>query len=126
MEEIRGFSLPFRIDHRTGGVAQESGEEKIKENLIHILLTGIGERVMLREYGGGIRQLLHDPNNAALQAIVQRQVARSISRWEPRVLLRKIDLIQEDATLIIRLDYVIRQTLQAQNLKVPLGWGGVS
>jgi len=124
-EEIRGFSIPFRFDPATGGVAQESGAEKLKENIIHILLTGIGERVMRRDYGGGIRQLVHDPNNDALRAIVQHQIAKSIGQWEPRVLLQNVTVTQQDGTLIAEIEYVIRRTQQPESLSVPIGLGGV-
>jgi phage baseplate assembly protein W len=124
-EEIRGFSIPFRFDPATGGVAQESGPEKLKENIIHILLTGVGERAMRREYGGGIRQLVHDPNNDALRAIVQHQIAKSIGQWEPRVLLQSVTVTAQNGTLIADLQYVIRRTQQPQSLSVPIGLGGV-
>ena len=60
-EKYSGFSFPFHID-ASGRVAWTSGPEKLKENIKHILLTGLGERVMRRDYGGGLRQLVHDPN----------------------------------------------------------------
>lgn len=125
MDDIRGFSLPFQIDSGTGGVAWAAGEKKLKENLIHILLTGVGERVMRPDYGGGIRQLIHDPNNEALRAIVQHQVAKSIGQWEPRVTLQEVVVTQEEAALIVQLNYVLRQTGQPQSLSVPIGLGGL-
>jgi hypothetical protein len=125
MNDICGFSLPFRIDPTTGGVAWAGGDEKLKENLIHILLTGVGERVMRPGYGGGMRQLLHDPNNEALRAIVQHQIARSIGEWEPRVMLQEVVVTQEAGTLVVRLQYVVRRTQQPQSLSVPIGLGGL-
>ena len=124
-EEIRGFSSPFRINPNSGGVAQEAGAEKLKENIIHILLTGAGERVMQREYGGGIRQLVHDPNSEALRAIVQFQIAKSIGRWEPRVELKQVEVQVQGPTLIAKLRYVIRRTQQLQSLSDPIGLGGI-
>jgi phage baseplate assembly protein W len=124
-EDIRGFSLPFRIDPASGGVVQASGPEKIKENIVHLLLTGVGERVMRRDYGGGLHQLVHDPNNDALRAIVQHQLAKSIGQWEPRVLLQDVTVTQQDGTLVVELRYVIRRTQQPQSVSVPLGLGGV-
>lgn len=121
--EIRGFSIPFRIGPN-GGVAQESGPEKLKENLIHILLTGVGERAMRRDYGGGIRQLVHDPNNDALRALVQHQIGKSIGQWEPRVLLQGVTVSQQDGTLIARVDYIIRNSGEIQSVSVPLNLGG--
>ncbi len=124
-EEIRGFSLPFRIDPATGGVAWARGDEKLKENLIHILLTGAGERVMQPDYGGGIRQLVHDPNNEVLRAVVQHQIAKSIGQWEPRIALQEIVVTPEEGTLVIRLRYVVRRTRQPGSLSVPIGLGGL-
>lgn len=124
-EEVCGFSLPFRIHPGGGGIVQAGGPEKLKENIIHILLTNIGERVMRRDYGGGIRQLVHDPNNDALRAIVQHQISKSIGQWEPRVLLEDIGIIQQEGTLIAELRYVVRQTGQPQSVSVPIGLGGV-
>jgi phage baseplate assembly protein W len=124
-QNAHGFSIPFRIDPATGGVAPEGGPEKLKENLIHILLTGVGERVMRRDYGGGIRQLVHDPNNDALRAIVQHQIARSVGQWEPRVQLQDVVVTQEQGTLIVTLHYVVRRTQQPGSLSVPIGLGGI-
>lgn len=123
-EEIRGFSFPFRIDS-SGGVAQTSGPEKLKENIKHILLTGIGERVMRRDNGGGLRQLVHDPNNDALRAIVQHQIAKSIGYWEPRVQVQGVTVTQKDGMLSIEILYVISQTQQLQSTSVPIGLGGI-
>jgi phage baseplate assembly protein W len=124
MDDVLGFSLPFRINS-AGSVAWGNGSEKLKENLIHILLTGTGERVMRRDYGGGIRQLVHDPNNEALRAIVQHQIAKSVGRWEPRVQLQDVVVTQEGGTLMITLRYVVRRTRQPQSLSVPIGLGGI-
>lgn len=119
-EDISGFASPFRIDPDTGGIAWASGMEKLKANIIHILLTGVGERVMLREYGGGIRQLVHDPNNEALRAIVQHQIAKSIGRWEPRVMLQRVTVTVEQSVLKAELEYVVRRNRQPHRLSIPL------
>lgn len=125
-EEIQGFSIPFRIDPTTGGIVQQSGDEKLKENIIHILLTRIGERVMRRTYGGGVHDLVHDPNNDALRALAQHQIAKAISQWEPRVLLQGIDVTQErqergEGQLFVRIRYVVRRTNQAESVSLPIG-----
>ena len=124
-DEMVGFSFPFRLNPETGGIAQADGLRKIKENVIHLLLTGIGERVMQREYGGGIRQLIHDPNNDALRAIVQHQIGKAISQWEPRVLLQNVQVTQQEGMMVIEVQYVERQTQQFQMLAVPVSIGVV-
>jgi phage baseplate assembly protein W len=125
--DIHGFAFPFRIDRDTGRVAAESGDDKLRANIAHILMTGVGERIMRRGYGGGLRQLVHDPNNNALWAIVQHQVAKAIGLLEPRVQVQELTLSQSDdgATLFVTVRYIIRNTKQVQNLSVPVGLGGL-
>lgn len=125
-EQTSGFSIPFRIDSAHGGVAQQNDHAaKLQENIIHLLMTGIGERAMRRGYGGGMKQLLHDPNNDALRAIVQHQIAKAITQNEPRVILQGVSVSQEDGTLTATLSYLIRQNQVPQNLTVPIGLGGI-
>lgn len=119
--EIRGFAFPFRIDPATGGIAQQSGDEKLKENLKHLLLTRIGERVMNRTYGGGVYDLVHDPNNDALRALAQHQISKAISHWEPRILLQDLEITQKNGQLFIQIRYVIRRTNQAESISLPIG-----
>ncbi len=123
-ETICGFAFPFRLD-AGGGLAETSGTDKLKQNIIHLLLTGIGERVMRRDYGGGLRELVHDPNNDALRAITQYQIARAIEQWEPRVQVQGVTIVQSDGELFIQLRYSIRQIQQPQNLSIPIGVGGI-
>lgn len=124
-EPVRGFSLPFRIDPLTGGVAAETGAEKLKENVIAVLLTDIGERVMRREYGGGIRALVHDPNNDALRAIVQRQIAKGIQQNEPRVQVQSVTVAQQGGTLVAELRYLVLESRQLQGVTIPLALGAL-
>ena len=123
---LSGFSIPFRIDSANGGISrQQIQDEKLKENLIHIIMTNIGERVMRRKYGGGVQQLLHDPNNDAMRAIIQHQLSKAIIENESRILLQGVDIAQQDATVIAEIKYLVKQTQQPQNLSVPLGLGGI-
>jgi uncharacterized protein len=123
-EEICGFSFPFRINP-AGEISRTSGPEKLKENIKCILLTGIGERVMRRDYGGGLRQLVHDPNNDVLRSIVQHQIAKAIEQWEPRVQIQGLTVSTDEGTLYIEVRYLIRQTYQVQSLSVPIELGGI-
>jgi hypothetical protein len=121
-ETVRGFAFPFRIDPLTGGVALRSGDDKIRDNITQILLTGAGERIMDRDYGVGLRQILHDPNDDALASIAIYQIARAVARLEPRVLLQDVRFERQDTTLSIAVLYVVRRTRQTQSVSVPFGF----
>lgn len=123
-DEVRGFSIPFRVD-AAGSVAEACGPAKLRQNVLHLLRTRVGERVMRREYGGGIHQLVHDPNDDALRALVRQQIARLLARWEPRIQLREVEVGQHEGTLVVHLRYLIRQTREVRSLSVPVGLGAL-
>ena len=85
----RGFAFPFRINPNTGGVAATKGNDKFQENLKHMLLTHIGDRLMLRQYGGGVTQLLHENINEGIVGVARHQISKAILRYEPRILPRR-------------------------------------
>jgi phage baseplate assembly protein W len=130
-QPITGFAFPFRITRDpvtgTGGVASMSGDEKLRANIVHILLTNVGERVMSRAYGGGLRALVQDPNNGALWAVVRHQVGKSIGALEPRVLLQQLDVSPSDdgATLFVSVTYLVKRTQAVQSLRVPITLSGL-
>lgn len=122
-DSLRGFTFPFRIDPDTGGVATSADDEKLRENIAHIIMTGVGERTMRRTYGGGLQQLVHDPNNDVMRKIVQHQVAKSLAALEPRILLTGVHIAQDGPTLTLRISYVVRRSKQNQVFSVPFGMG---
>jgi phage baseplate assembly protein W len=118
---ISGPRFPFTIDPSTGRVAVSSGSQKLKENLIHLLLTNIGERLMARQYGGGISALLHENVNDALLAVARHQVGRAILQFEPRVLPQQIDVTPDGATVVIRIEYLEAATATTQSAVITVG-----
>jgi hypothetical protein len=141
--EPRGFAFPFRIE-REGGVAAEAGVEKLRDNVVHVLFTNLGERVMRRDYGAGLRQLVHDPINDALLSVVQHQVIKGIAQAEPRVEVTAVRVAAHrhgSATmtegvgtlgreppgdaLVVEVEFRVRATGQPVSLSVPVGLGGV-
>jgi hypothetical protein len=117
---IRGFAFPFHIDPRTGGVATTVGPDKLKGNLTHLLLTRVGERLMVREYGGGVNQLLHENINNGLIAVARHQIGRAMLRFEPRVLPQEISVIQHEGTLYLRIQYIQADRPGLQTLAMPI------
>ncbi len=117
---LRGFAFPFRIDPRTGGVAVSDGERKLEENLKHLLLTRIGERVMAREYGGGVTQLLQENVNDGLVAVARHQISRAIVRFEPRALPQDVAVVPRDGELLLRVRYLHADSRGVQTTVIPI------
>ncbi|HEX2571529.1 MAG TPA: GPW/gp25 family protein [Polyangia bacterium] len=118
--QLRGIAFPFRIDSRSGGVAVTEGGDKLKENLKHLLLTRTGERVMVRDYGGGVAQLLHENINDGLVALARHQITRAIVRFEPRVLPQDVSVVPDGAQLYLRVRYIQADSPGLQTMVIPL------
>ena len=62
-----------------------SDANTIKSDLLILLLTNFGERVMLNSFGANLRQLVFEQNNPALETVATSLINTAIAKWEPRV-----------------------------------------
>lgn len=120
-DEIQGFAFPFRIDPRTGRVAQASGLEKLRQNVRVVLGTRLGERPMLPEYGTRLPGLVQEPNDDVVGDILQRQAQQAVLRWEPRIVVTGATLRQSEGVAELYLQYVQTTLPAADQMTVPLG-----
>lgn len=67
-----------------------NGIAHIQQSLRDILLTPIGSRVMRRDYGSVVADLIDQPLNNATLLQLYAGVAMAIAQWEPRVVLERI------------------------------------
>lgn len=69
-----------------------TGDDHLRQSIADILMTPIGSRVMRRDYGSALLELLDQPWNAVLRMRVFGAVALAVLRWEKRIRLRKVSL----------------------------------
>ena len=81
--------------NRTTGAAI-SGLEHLRQSVGDILSTPIGSRVMRREYGSLVPELIDHPDNNTSQVRLFSAVASALLRWEPRFRLTRVG-VQRDA-----------------------------
>jgi phage baseplate assembly protein W len=86
-----GIPYPTRKTPRGYWYSQQ-GADQIKSDLLCLLLTNPGERVMLPEFGTPLKQLLFEQNDSFLRQEAQRVIAQAISLWEPRIVVQKIEV----------------------------------
>lgn len=75
-----------------GLMATQSGINQVKSDLLILLMTNPGERVMLPDYGTPLRKLIFDPNDATLEEQTKQLIIDSIRKWEPRVTISQINV----------------------------------
>jgi len=73
-----------------GILAPLSGVNQIKADLLQLLLTNPGERVMLPNFGTPLRKLIFEPNDPRLAQQAKIMIANSIAQWEPRIEINNI------------------------------------
>lgn len=120
MALYRGFSFPFRKEGSSYPV-QATDADLIRESLKQIVLTGRGERIMRPDFGTSALSYIFENNDLVLEENLRTEVFNSISKYEPRVLVTRIDAKREDTTLDLTIQYVILATRQVDTLSVPLG-----
>lgn len=84
-----GLQYPL-VKGPRGLLAQKSGVDQIKADLLQLLLTNPGERVMIPNYGTPLRTLFFEPNDASLAVRAKQMIANAILTWEPRVVVTDI------------------------------------
>jgi phage baseplate assembly protein W len=91
-----GITLPLK--NGEGGFFEQAftSFEQAKSNLKNLLLTARGERIMLPEFGSGLRQLLFEPIDDLFEEKVSKTIVDSVSFWLPYINIEEIDVEMTD------------------------------
>lgn len=89
--EFLGAPYPI-VKTPRGLLATQRGLNQVKSDLLTLLLTIPGERVMLVDYGTPLNQLIFEPNDATLAARAREMIINSIKLWEPRITVEQIEV----------------------------------
>lgn len=73
------------------------GIDHLEQSIRDILTTPIGTRVMRREYGSRIPELVDRPMTPALAADLYAAAAEALHRWEPRLRLLRVQVLDARA-----------------------------
>lgn len=118
----RGVSFPFRVGP-DGRIAWSVAEQNIREAITVILMTELRERVMLPEFGGGLRSLLFEPNTVATRTRIQSLIATGLAQWEPRIAVQSVSVEQDPTdtgTAIATIVYTLIATQAQQSVSLTI------
>jgi phage baseplate assembly protein W len=138
--QFSGMPYPI-VKHPLGLLRTQTGISQIKSDLLVLLLTEPGERVMLPGFGTPLKKFMFEPNDVSLVESVRNTIIESIRNWEPRIRVTDIQVTNsrgeieasgspyeggEDTehVLLIRIsftDFNNIQEVQELKLEVPLG-----
>jgi phage baseplate assembly protein W len=113
-----GVSLPFNGQ----GVFNKTftTRDQIKSNMINLILTNKGERVMNPEFGADVRKSLFEQITDDTTNIIKTRIINAVSTFIPEVTLTNIDIttIPDNNTINILIEYKINISGTADQIHV--------
>lgn len=107
------------------------GNDHLRQSIADILGTPLGTRVMRRDYGSMVPDLIDQPANPLTRQLVFAATAVAIARWEPRIRLRRVGVSTDNSAGKMAVDiHGERVDLPQANgrvlLSIPIRSGGVA
>lgn len=114
-----GFPVTFKKGSYTVDLSEE--ELDIRESLIILLTTTLGERVMRPDYGANMEDMLFESINVTTASIITSRLKRAILFHEPRVNASNINMVPDLANgfIEVTIEYTIIATNTRTNLVFP-------
>ena len=114
-----GISYPVKINKKRA-FNTEDDIKLIEGNIIQILGTRKGERVMLPLFGSRILDYIHEPLDHITCALLRYELIDAVSRWEPRITIDRkntsVTPYPEQFRVMATLRYYLKTYKQNQNL----------
>ena len=117
MSQGLSVALPLRKDAVDGAYAlNKSLRDMAEQNLKMVILTSPGERVMIPEFGVGIRDYLFEPNNSQTRDTIRDSIRVQVGKYLPYIRLMSLELFSpqmslqegtDNTALIIKIKYSI-------------------
>jgi phage baseplate assembly protein W len=78
------------ISNQTGQAL--GGMDHLKQSVKDILTTPLGTRVMRREYGSRLFDLIDAPMNSSTIIDIVSATSEALAKWEPRILVERVQV----------------------------------
>ena len=96
--DFRGAPYPI-TRHPLGLLRSQTGVAQVKSDLLALLLTEPGERVMLPAFGTPLKQFFFEQNDSVIVEKVREAIANSIRAWEPRIAVTAIEVTNSQSSM---------------------------
>lgn len=82
------------MENRTGRAISDL--DHVAQSIADIISTPIGSRLMRRDYGSLVSELIDQPGNETTAVRIYAAIAGAVMKWEPRVRLSRVQLLPGD------------------------------
>jgi phage baseplate assembly protein W len=110
------LAFPFRLA-ADGAVARADRDQTIRARIEQVLFTASRERVMLPEFGCGVRDLVFQANGEALAAATEFTVARALQTYLGNdIMVNAVDVRNDGEKLLIEVAYTKSRDLERESV----------
>lgn len=106
----------------TGNVI--TGLDHLRQSVRDILTTPIGSRIMRRDYGSEVPELIDQPDNGVTRVRLYAATVMALMQWEPRLKISRVQLntdnVAEPGLCILDI-YGSTTTSAELSIQVPFG-----
>lgn len=119
--DFLGQGLKFPISVKKSKICTSAGNDSIKESIILILGTAIGERVMRPDFGCRLNEMVFASNDMGTATLIQNYVEEALMKWEPRIKVTDVSAtVKSDSTTMeILIEYTVKSSNSKENLVYP-------
>ena len=113
-----GVSLPFNGP----GVFNStySTKDQIKSNVINLLLTNRGERIMNPNFGADIKDVLFEGMTETIVPLIQDKITTAFSSYIPQASISKIDVVfsEDTNTVNVTVNYTLNISGESDQVNI--------
>jgi len=116
-----GPKLPVSVSKAENGMALTmSIAENTKQNLKNVILTSPGERVMLPDFGVGVRRYLFQNQSSHTVSELRGRIREQIETYLPAVSIKELEVYFVEDVMNINLKYSVRGIISDDRLDLSL------
>jgi phage baseplate assembly protein W len=111
------MNIDFPMHFTARGLTADAADgDHIRQMIEQLLFTSPGERVNRPDFGSGLMQMVFAPNSPELAATLQFTMQAALQRYMSDLIdVQSLEVLSEDSTLRVSLNYVLRITGEALN-----------
>ncbi len=121
-------ALPLGVNDTDGAyILHKDLTSMAEQNLKMVILTNPGERIMVPEFGAGVRRFLFEPASSGTAAAVKSRIEEQVNKYLPYIELLSLDVYVSEvgaASLVVSIKYSIPAANIVSDLTVDVATAG--
>jgi len=116
------LAFPFRIGSDGRTAAPPDLDAHVRDELLQLLLTAVGERAFLPELGTNLRRLVFENTDEATLGLTQSIVADALSKWlGTRLTVEGLTISTQNGAIEVLVQYRPIGSAQSKVMKLQRG-----